>query len=162
MTSVEQSVERELTGEIEVLEENLPHCQFVHHKSHMTCRTRAAEVESRRLTAWAIFSFGATAHIWALAYLHETFLFHFSLLDLGHSVGLLGRVISSSQGIYLFTTQKNAHTQTLNIHALSEIRTHDPGFRASEDSTRFRPHGYRDRQPPELWHGLIILQFPCS
>jgi hypothetical protein len=36
--------------------------------------------------------------------------FHFSLLDLRHSVGLLGRVISSSQGLYLYT-QKNAHTQ---------------------------------------------------
>jgi hypothetical protein len=36
--------------------------------------------------------------------------------------------------LYLYTnTEKgaNTHTQTLNIHALSEIRTHDPGFRAS-------------------------------
>jgi hypothetical protein len=33
------------------------------------------------------------------------FPFHFSLLDLGHSVGLLGRVISSSQGwLYLYLT----------------------------------------------------------
>jgi hypothetical protein len=29
---------------------------------------------------------------------------------------------------------RKTHTQTLNIHALSVIRTHDPGFRASEDS----------------------------
>jgi hypothetical protein len=45
-------------------------------------------------------------------------------------------------------TQKNARTRTHtpNIHALSEIRTHDPGFRASEDSTCPRPLGYRDRQ----------------
>jgi hypothetical protein len=48
-----------------------------------------------------------------------------------------------------------AHTQTPNKHALSGIRTHDPGFRASEDSaclkpraidTRLRPVGYRERQ----------------
>jgi hypothetical protein len=32
-------------------------------------------------------------------------------------------------------TQKNAHTLILNIHVLSGIRTHDHGFRASEDST---------------------------
>jgi hypothetical protein len=45
------------------------------------------------------FPFGATAPIVALAYLHET-PFHFGLIDLRHSVGLLGRVINSSQGLY--------------------------------------------------------------
>jgi hypothetical protein len=35
MMSVEQSVERQLAGETEVIGENLPQCHFVHHKSHM-------------------------------------------------------------------------------------------------------------------------------
>jgi hypothetical protein len=39
----------------------------------------------------------------------------------------------------------HTQTQTLNIHALSGIRTHDPGCRASEDSACLRPLGYRDR-----------------
>jgi hypothetical protein len=71
----------------------------------------------------------------------------FQLIDLGQSVGHLGRVISSSQGLSTCTqTQKNAHTtQTLNIHALSGIRTHCPGGRASEDSSCLRPLGYCDR-----------------
>jgi hypothetical protein len=49
LMNVEQSVELELAGEIEVLGENLPQCRFVHHKYHMTwARTRAAAVGSRQ------------------------------------------------------------------------------------------------------------------
>jgi hypothetical protein len=59
--------------------------------------------------------------------------FHFGFLDLRQSAGPLGRVISSSQGLYLYA-RTQTHTQRLNIHALSGIRTHDLGFRASEDS----------------------------
>jgi hypothetical protein len=44
------------------------------------------------------------------------------------------------------TTQtQNKRIYTPNIHALSGIRTHDPGFRASSDSTCLRSLGYRDR-----------------
>jgi hypothetical protein len=42
-----------------------------------------------------------------------------------HMVGLLGRVISPSQGLYLHSTTQHRKTWT-NIHALSGIRTHDP------------------------------------
>jgi hypothetical protein len=42
-----------------------------------------------------------------------------------HIVGLLGRVISPSQGLYLHRTTQHRKTLT-NIHALSGIRTHDP------------------------------------
>jgi hypothetical protein len=65
-------------------------------------------------------------------------------LDQRQSVGLLGRVVSSSQGLYMYTNT-HTHTQTLYIHALNRIRTHGPGFRASEDSARLRPLVYRDR-----------------
>jgi hypothetical protein len=42
-----------------------------------------------------------------------------------HMVGLLGRVISPSQGLYLHRTTQHKKTRT-NIHALNGIRTHDP------------------------------------
>jgi hypothetical protein len=41
-----------------------------------------------------------------------------------HMVGLLGRVISPSQGLYLHRTTQHRKTRT-NIHTLSGIRTHD-------------------------------------
>jgi hypothetical protein len=42
-----------------------------------------------------------------------------------HMVGLLGRVISPSHGLYLHRTTQHRKTRT-NIHAKSGIRTHDP------------------------------------
>jgi hypothetical protein len=61
-------------------------------------------------------------------------------LDYLQTVEFLGQVISSSQGLYLYTGQHklrktHTHTHTSNIYALSGIRTHDPGFRANKDST---------------------------
>jgi hypothetical protein len=83
--------------------------------------------------------------------------FLFGLLDLRHSVGLLGRVIRPSQGLFLYThTQKNArahtntHTQTPNMHVLSGIQTHDHGFRANEDSACHRVHSHCDRQQKNI------------
>jgi hypothetical protein len=63
-----------------------------------------------------------------------------------HTVGLLGRVISPSQGRYLHAEQHkriiNAHT---DIHALSRILTHDPNVRESEECSCLRPRGHCDR-----------------
>jgi hypothetical protein len=63
-------------------------------------------------------------------------LFFSSIFFFRHPVGLLGRVISPSQGRYLNTGQHkhriNAHTDIL---ALSRIRIHDPRFRARQDSS---------------------------
>jgi hypothetical protein len=105
------------------------------------------------------YSFGATTPIWALAYFIET-PFHVGLLDLRHLVGLLGRMISSSQGLYLHTNTENAHThthkQTLNIYALEWVRTHDPGFRASENTACFRP------PVTEIAACIIILLLICT
>jgi hypothetical protein len=54
------------------------------------------------------------------------------------TVGLLGRVISSSQGLYLHRTTQQRQTMT-NIHALSGIRTRDPVY--EHQGPRLRPRG---------------------
>jgi hypothetical protein len=71
---------------------------------------------------------------------------HFS-----QTTGLLARAISSSQGLYMNTGQhkQNKRIHTPNIYALSGIRTYGPSVRVSEDSSRLRPRGYRDRLASE-------------
>jgi hypothetical protein len=62
------------------------------------------------------------------------------------TVGLLEWVISPSQGRYLKTGQhKHREKAYTNIHVLSGIRTHDPSFRASEDSSCLRSHCHCDQ-----------------
>jgi hypothetical protein len=43
------------------------------------------------------------------------------------------------------TQNKHILVHIKNIHALFGIRTHDPGYQASECSIYLRPLGYRDR-----------------
>jgi hypothetical protein len=58
------------------------------------------------------------------------------------------------------TTQtQNKRIYIPNIHTLCEIWTHDPGSRASEDSTCFRPLGYRD-QHERMWQAVIQRELP--
>jgi hypothetical protein len=71
------------------------------------------------------------------------------------TVWLLGRGISPSQNLYLYTKQHkhriNAHNT--DIHALNGIRTHVPSVRASEDSLYLTPRGHCDRRRLErLWN----------
>jgi hypothetical protein len=61
------------------------------------------------------------------------------------SVGILGREISQSQGLYLYTEQHKHRITHTDIHALNGIRTHDPSVRASEDTSCLRPRGHCDR-----------------
>jgi hypothetical protein len=77
---------------------------------------------------------------WALGFL----IFSFMIIQ---TVGRLGWVISTSQGLYINTRQHKhrINTHIPNTHVLCGIRTNDHGFRTSKDSTCLRPPGYRDR-----------------
>jgi hypothetical protein len=63
------------------------------------------------------------------------------------------------------TTQtQNKHTHIPNIHALYGIRTHNPGFRANENSICLRPLGYHDRQsriPDNTKYQMKKYQINC-
>jgi hypothetical protein len=89
------------------------------------------------LLALNFFSMALSAHSGPWPFIQ--FRNHFS-----QTVGLLGRVISPSQGRYLHMGQhkENKRIHTPIIHALSGIRTHDPSVRASEDSSYLRPRDY--------------------
>jgi hypothetical protein len=88
-----------------------------------------------------------------------TFFFHWLYSPLGpwplifqcHHHFTDGRTPWTSYQLVARPLPKHRTTQTQNkhipnIHALCGIRTHDPGFRASEDSTCPRPFSYRERQ----------------
>jgi hypothetical protein len=96
-------------------------------------------------------------HQWHYSFLLDHGLFFSFLTFFTQTVGLLGRGISPSQGRYLRTGQHkhkiNAHA---DIHAFSEIRTHDPSVRAKEDISCLRPRGHCDRRL-EDYHNYISV-----
>jgi hypothetical protein len=99
-----------------------------------------SEINIKGKSSSACYYYDSTALCWALV--------AFSVSgSYTQSVGLLGRGISPSQGLYLHIEQrkhrKSAHNT--NIHAFSEIRTHDPSVRASEDISCLRLRGQCDR-----------------
>jgi hypothetical protein len=94
-------------------------------------------------------------------------LFFSSVIIFTQTVELLGRVISPSQGRYLYTGQPkhriNAYT---DIHVLSGIRTPHPNVRASEDGSCLRPCGHCDRRvkpcPADILPHAIFLRQYCG
>jgi hypothetical protein len=136
--------------------------------------TRAAAVGSQRLTVWAMarpslpspspVSIVGTIHLLhcqpsitiivpcspnlGLGLPPWNSPFHFGLLDLRHLVGLLWRVISSSQGLYLHTnTKTRPHTNTK--HPCPEWDSNSWCRLPSERRQCIpRPLGYRDRIVP--------------
>jgi hypothetical protein len=75
---------------------------------------------------WVIHSF---FHQWLHSSLLGRGLLFSSVIIFTETVGLLGLVISPSQGRYLPTGQhKHRINESTNINALSGIRTHDPSF----------------------------------
>jgi hypothetical protein len=85
----------------------------------------------------------SSIHQWLYNPLLGPGLFFTFVIFLTQTVGLLGRVIITSQGRYLHTGQhKHRINPHIDIHALNEFRTYDPIVQASEDSSCLRPRGH--------------------
>jgi hypothetical protein len=79
---------------------------------------------------------------WALA---SDFEFYDHFTD-GRTLWTSDQLVARPLPKHSTTQTQNKHIRIPNIHALCGIRTHDPGFRVSEDSTCLRTLGYRDRK----------------
>jgi hypothetical protein len=93
---------------------------WVAHACIMTAMKTGSPAQSITSPPEFIFYFFVPlcSHFWSIGLISQ-FLHH------SQTVGLLGRVISSSQGFYL-STEKCTHTS--NIQVLSGIRTNDLGL----------------------------------
>jgi hypothetical protein len=116
-------------------------------------RTRAAAVGSQRLTAWAMAwpKWNLLRNLWLVSCLvysccshleHRTSVKRFvslQFLNRRHSIGLLGRVISSSQGRYI--------TQTQNKHGHPCLEwDSNRAFKRPKTVHALRPRGHCDRR----------------
>jgi hypothetical protein len=90
-------------------------------------------LQSMTNLALFFFSFGSTAPIQALAASMKLSV-SLQLLDLGESVELLGRVISSSQGLYLYT---NTEKPTYNTQHPCPQWNLNPRSRCSGERRQF-------------------------
>jgi hypothetical protein len=68
--------------------------------------------------------------------------FHFDHCTNGRTPWMSDHFVARPLPRHRTTQTQNKHIHIPKIHALCGIRTHDPGFRGSEDSTRL---SYRDR-----------------
>jgi hypothetical protein len=78
---------------------------------------------------------------------------HLGLLDLRHSIGLLGRVISSSQSLYLHTN-KRAHTNTKH---LCPVWDSNPRSQLPSERRQCMPKTARPPWPADLYDTLCSL-----
>jgi hypothetical protein len=104
-------------------------------------------------TSNATFNLVSSLAVWGqlsllIPYGVEVFIcfFHFDYFTGGSTPWMSDKLFRRSLPTHKTTQTQNKHIHIPNIHALCGIRTHDPSFRASEDSSCFRPLGYLVRR----------------
>jgi hypothetical protein len=79
----------------------------------------------------------------------EGYFYSLDLFTIGRTSSTSDRPVARPLTKYRRAQRQNKRTHTPNMHARSGIQTHDHSVRASEDSSCFRPLGYRDRLASE-------------
>jgi hypothetical protein len=103
------------------------------YRKHLVCEYCILHAQFFRILLW-IFSFSLSLQPpWALA---SDFQFHDYFTD-GRTPWTSVKLVARPLPKHRATQTHNKYIHIPNIHALYGIRTHDPGFRASEDSTCF-------------------------
>jgi hypothetical protein len=112
------------------------------HSHPWVCSNKAAAIAHCFLVLlYSCRSLWGMGHPW-----NALFLFSFLILQtVGRTPWARVQLVAKPLSKHRTTQAQNEHIHTPNIHALCGIRTHDPGFRESEDSTWLIPLGYRDR-----------------
>jgi hypothetical protein len=98
--------------------------------------------------------------LWALA---SAFHFHDHFTD-GRTPWISDQLVARPLPKHRTTQTQNKHIHTPNIHALCGIQTHNPSFRASEDSSCLRLLGCCDRLEPSsvvinLHSNVFVFKF---
>jgi hypothetical protein len=86
----------------------------------------------------------ALQRLWGLAAFQSPDLF-----TIGRTPWTSDQLVARPLPKHMTSQTQNKHIYTLNIYALSGIRTDDHGVRGSEDSSCLRPLGYCDRLASE-------------
>jgi hypothetical protein len=79
-----------------------------------------------------------------LLYLAVSSFFHYDYFTDGRAAWTSDQLVARPIPKHRTAQTHNKHLQTPNIHALCGIQTHDPSFRASEDSRYLRQLSYRN------------------
>jgi hypothetical protein len=120
------------------------------------------------LIVWEVCLFAFCQHVESIVFfnllrIRPCGLFQFRIssetMNHRHMVGLLGRVISSSQGLYLRRTTQHRERRT-NIHALNGIRTCDPVYERSRPAPQTAQP--LDRHQLLLHFTILLIRPICS
>jgi hypothetical protein len=120
-------------------------CTFIHIHTYINIRTYLH-----------IFLLTGSTAPWALA---SAFQFHDHFTD-GRTPWTSDQLVARPLPKHRTQTQ-NKHIHTPNIHALCEIRAHNPSFRACEGSSCRRPLGCCDR-PTYIYKGIKRKAIPVT